>query len=440
MYRLIALLLLLFSLPLQAKQVEVRGARIWTAPDHTRLVVDTAAPVSHKIFSLENPDRLVIDIPDAHLGDKLPTLGAGEPLLIGMRSGIREGDDLRIVLDLKQKVRAKSFLLRPNEKYGHRLVVDLTPVSKGAEKVSMHGRLHRSARAQLREVVVAIDAGHGGEDPGAIGPKGTREKEITLQIARKLARLLKRERGMTAVLIRDGDYFIRLRKRIDLARKNQADLFVSIHADAFRDRRVSGSSVYTLSQRGASSEAAKWLADKENSADLIGGIELSESDDLLKTVLLDMTQNATLEHSNFAARKVLASLRKVGAVHKTSVQKAGFVVLKSPDIPSMLVETAFISNPKEEKRLRSSEHQATLAQAILAGIRSYFSGHAPPGTKLAAGGETGGMGGRRYVISPGDTLGEIAEKYHVTLTSLRSANQIDGDHIRVGQVLTIPES
>lgn len=445
MYRLIALLLLLPSLAVHAQQVEVRGARIWTAPDHTRLVVDTAASVSHKIFSLDNPSRLVIDIPDAQLKDKLPTVEPDEPLLVGMRSGVREGDDLRLVLDLKQRVRAKSFALQPNDKYGHRLVVDLMPAQKGAARIGGGGKeAARGGKPHLsvhtgpkkgRDVIIAIDAGHGGEDPGALGAKGTREKKVTLQIARKLAGLVKKERGMRPVLIRDGDYYLRLRKRISLARKHKADLFVSIHADAFRDRRVRGSSVYTLSHRGASSEAAKWLADKENSADLIGGIDLSENDNLLATVLLDMTQNATLEHSNVAARKVLANLQKVGAVHRGSVQKAGFVVLKSPDIPSMLVETAFISNPEEEKRLRSGAHQAKLARAILSGIKSYFASYPPPGSKLA-----GGRGnGRRHVIDSGDTLGEIARQYDVSVTSLRTANSIDGDRIRVGQVLEIPE-
>jgi N-acetylmuramoyl-L-alanine amidase len=301
---------------------------------------------------------------------------------------------------------------------------------------------HLSVRTEpkrLRDVIVAIDAGHGGEDPGAIGANGTREKQVTLQIARTLARLVEKEPGMRPVLVRDGDYYIRLRKRIAIARKHKADLFVSIHADAFRDKRVSGSSVYTLSHRGASSEAAKWLADKENSADLIGGIDLSENDNLLATVLLDMTQNATLEHSNAAASKVLANLKKVGAVHNRSVQKAGFVVLKSPDIPSMLVETAFISNPKEEKRLRNADHQAKLARAVLGGVKSYFASYPPPGSKLAGDESGDGVKGRRYVINSGDTLGEIARKYDVSLTSLRSANRIDGDQIRVGQVLTIPE-
>lgn len=445
MYRLIVLFLVLPSLTVQAQQVEVRGARVWTAPDHTRLVVDTAAAVSHKIFALENPDRLVIDIPDARLKDKLPTVESDEPILTGMRNGVRDGDDLRLVLDLKQKVRAKSFALQPNDKYGYRLVVDLVAAREGADGKGTvsSGKSHLSSRTEpkkARDVVVAIDAGHGGEDPGAIGVKGTREKRVTLQIARKLAGLVKKEPGMRPVLIRDGDYYLSLRKRISLARKHRADLFVSIHADAFRDRRVRGSSVYTLSHRGASSEAAKWLADKENSADLIGGIDLKVNDNLLATVLLDMTQNATLEHSNLAAKKVLANLRKVGALHSGSVQKAGFEVLKSPDIPSMLVETAFISNPAEEKRLCSGDHQEKLARAILGGIKAYFASYPPPGSKLAGSNRgSGGGNGRRYVINSGDTLGEIARQYDVSVTSLRSANRIDGDSIRVGQVLEIPE-
>jgi len=436
MYRLIALFLLLLSLPLQAQQVDIRGARIWTAPDRTRFVLDTAAPVSHKIFPLEHPYRLVIDVPDARLKDKLPTIKANEPLLIGIRSGVRGGNDLRLVMDLKQQVRAKSFLLQPNEQYGHRLVVDLAPVRKRtAGKQAKGGKPRPPGRTRLRDVVIAIDAGHGGEDPGAIGAGGTREKNITLRIARKLARLMQKERGMRPVLIRNGDYFIRLRKRIRLARKHRADLFVSIHADAFRDWRVRGSSVYTLSHRGASSETAKWLANRENRADLIAGVDLSENDGLLATVLLDMTQNATLEHSNLAANRVLANLRKVGAVHQGKVQKAGFVVLKSPDIPSILVETAFISNPEEEKRLRSDKHQAKLAGAILAGIRSYFARHPPPGTKLAGRGKSKG---RHHVINRGDTLMDIARHYDVSLTSLRNANHLEGDRIRIGQVLTIP--
>lgn len=433
-----ATLLFLLSLPVPAQQIDVRGARIWTAPDHTRLVVDTAGAVSHRVFSLANPDRLVIDIPDARFEAKLPVVAADDPLLSSVRSGIRDGDDLRLVLDLKQPVRAKSFKLEPNEQYGHRLVVDLAPTRIDAGS-DMGAAAHLSIQAapkKAREIVVAIDAGHGGEDPGAIGAKGTREKQITLAIARKLAALVKKQRGMRPVLIRDGDYYLSLRKRIAVARKHQADLFISIHADAFNDPRVRGSSVYTLSHRGASSEAAKWLADKENSADLIGGIDLGESDNLLATVLLDMTQNATMEHSGVAAQKVLANLKAVGKVHRNRVQKAGFVVLKSPDIPSMLVETAFISNPEEEARLLNGGDQQKVAKAILAGINAYFHAYPPPGTLLAA--PAGDP--RKHVISNGDTLGEIARQYKVSLASLRTVNNIEGDRIRIGQVLTIPGS
>jgi N-acetylmuramoyl-L-alanine amidase len=291
----------------------------------------------------------------------------------------------------------------------------------------------------VRDVVVAVDAGHGGEDPGAIGPAGTREKDVTLAIARKLAKRIDARAGMRAVMIRDGDYYVRLRQRIDKARKHRADLFVSIHADAFRDRRVRGSSVYTLSHGGATSEAARWLAERENRADLIGGVELREQNDVLAKVLIDMSQNATMEHSGIAAAKVLANLQRLGSVHQTRIQKAGFAVLKSPDVPSMLVETAFISNPDEEKRLRTGSYQNRMADSILAGIVAYFEEYPPPETHFARrrGGDIGD-GGRRHRIVQGDTLSEIARSYNVSLHSLRSANQLDGDRIRVGQVLVVP--
>lgn len=433
---LIALVLFTLPLGLQAQQVDVRGARIWPAPDQTRLVIDTAASVPHSIFALKDPERLVIDIPNARLEGKLPTVSAGDPLVQGLRSGVRKGTDLRIVVDLKQSVRAKSFLLQPNQQYGHRLVVDLSPSVTDARPGAAAAALPSvgtGPSGQPREVVVAIDAGHGGEDPGAIGPSGTREKDVTLAIARRVASLLRKEPGMKPVLIRDGDYYVGLRKRIDQARAAQADLFVSIHADAFRDRRVRGSSVYTLSHRGASSEAAKWLADRENSADVIGGIDRQDNDDVLVNVLLQMTQSATLEHSSIAAQKVLDNLRRVGDVHAARVQKAGFVVLKAPDIPSMLVETAFISNPDEERRLLDKTHQERVASAILQGVRAYFKSYPPPGTLLAS------AKPRQHVINRGDTLGDIAKHYDVSLGALRDVNRIDGDLIREGQVLTIPE-
>jgi N-acetylmuramoyl-L-alanine amidase len=435
MIRAIVLLLLLVPLVSNSAQVDVNGARLWISPNQTRLVVDTAEVVDHKIFSLGNPDRLVIDIPDARLNGSLPVAEKDDLLIRGLRSGVRAGDDLRIVVDLKRPARAKSFLLEPNKRYGHRLVVDLLP-RDGAKSQDQRTQLSVEKREEkLRDLVIAIDAGHGGEDPGAIGTKGTKEKVVTLAIARKLAKLVDRERGMRAVLIRKGDYYIRLYKRIKLARKHRADLFVSIHADAFTDQKVRGSSVYTLSQNGASSKAAKWLADKENSADLIGGIALDDKDPDLSKTIFDMVQNATMEHSNLAAKVVLTKLGAVGSVHRRKVQHARFAVLKAPDIPSMLVETAFISNPKEEARLRSSKYQSDLAAAILAGIKDYFARYPPPKTYFAKKNEP-----RRHVIDRGDTLSEIARHYRVSLSSLRSLNSLDGDTIRVGQVLTIPGS
>jgi N-acetylmuramoyl-L-alanine amidase len=439
--RVLALTLsLLCAASAQAAQVEVKGARLWSAPDQTRLVVDIAAPIRHKVFALTGPDRLVIDVADARLAGELPTAKHDDLVIAGLRSGVREGDDLRIVVDLKQPVRAKSFLLAPNETYGHRLVVDLEPkAAAGDGKAAAAVRSVTGAGGAVRDVIVAVDAGHGGEDPGAIGPAGTREKDVTLAIARKLAKRIDARTGMRAVMVRDGDYYVRLRQRIDKARKHRADLFVSIHADAFRDRRVRGSSVYTLSHGGATSEAARWLAERENRADLIGGVELREQNDILAKVLIDMSQNATMEHSGIAAAKVLANLQRLGNVHQTHIQKAGFAVLKSPDVPSMLVETAFISNPDEEKRLRSGSYQNRMADSILAGIVAYFEEYPPPETHFARrrGGDPGD-GGRRHRIIPGDTLSEIARSYNVSLHSLRSANQLDSDRIRVGQVLVVP--
>jgi N-acetylmuramoyl-L-alanine amidase len=281
-----------------------------------------------------------------------------------------------------------------------------------------------------RDVVIAIDAGHGGDDPGARGPSGTWEKSVTLQIAKVLAAKINAEPGMRAVLTREGDYFLPLRKRIDLARRHRADLFISIHADAFRDRRVQGSSVYVLSERGASSEHARWLAEQENASDLIGGVSLDVQDDVLASVLLDLSQTASLEASIDVAERVLQGLRGIGRLHKHRVESAGFAVLKSPDIPSILVETAYISNPEEEAKLRSTRHQHDVAEAILEGLRGYFVARAPEGTRLAS--------ARRHVIGRGDTLSGIAQQYRVSLETLREANGIEGDLVRIGQVLTIP--
>ena len=424
--------LILLSLPVFAGPVNLENVRIWAAPDNTRIVFDVTGPVDHSLEKLKGPDRVVVDIQNARM-DKAPAQPTSSDKYLGqIRSAMRNQDDLRVVFDLKQDVEIKSFLLPPNQHYGHRLVIDLfEPVTSQQTKtvtIDQSGTYMRD-----KDVIIAIDAGHGGEDPGARGPNGSFEKDIVLQISRRLADLINKENGMRAVLIRDGDYFLPLRKRIDKARQHKADLFISIHADAFRDPRVAGSSVYILSERGASSEAARWLAEQENASDLIGGVSLSINDNVLASVLLDLSQTASLEMSIDVADRVLVGLKDVGKLHKRQVQSAGFAVLKSPDIPSILVETAYISNPAEEKKLRDFNFQTKLSSAIVDGLRGYFREHAPEGTILAS---TAAI--RKHVITRGDTLSAIAQHYRVSMQKLRDHNGLKNDVIKVGQVLSIP--
>jgi N-acetylmuramoyl-L-alanine amidase len=407
---------------------------MWPAPDHTRLVFDTSGPVEHSLFVLKNPDRLVIDIRDTRLATDIGRLDYSQTLLSGIRSAQRDGKHLRVVLDLKGAVQPKSFALHPNEEYGHRLVIDLLDSAAAPTPTLTRTTIKSlSGKQQAREVVIAIDAGHGGEDPGAIGPNGVREKDVVLAIARRLKALVESEPGMRAVMIRDGDYFIPLTKRVKLAREtHRADFFISIHADSFKDRRAYGSSVYTLSPHGASSEQARLLAEKENASDLIGGVSLDGKDDLLASVLLDLSQTATLEMSGDVASRVLGGLKGVSKLHKHKVEQAAFRVLKSPDLPSILVETGFISNTTEERKLQNAAHQQKLAQAMMNGVRGYFMQNPPPGTLLAMNKK------REHVISQGETLTEIARYYQISLDTLRSANNLSGNSLRVGQRLQIP--
>ncbi|MCK5639622.1 MAG: N-acetylmuramoyl-L-alanine amidase [Gammaproteobacteria bacterium] len=426
------LLILLLLLPFTAwAQVEVNGVRMWPAPDNTRLVFDITGPVEHALFTLEGPNRVVIDIKNTRLIENLSKLEYAKSLIKSIRSAPRNGGDLRVVLDLRKQVRPKSFVLRPNKEYGHRLVIDLSQeIRKG--KARAENRITKSiSNKDHRDVVIAVDAGHGGEDPGASGPSGLKEKTIVLSIAHKLKRLIDKEPGMRAVLIRDGDYYVGLKDRVKKARNSRADMFVSIHADAFHNPRARGSSVFTLSQSGASSEHAQLIAEKENAADLIGGVSLDDKDDLLKSVLLDLSQTATNEASMDVGANVLKGLKRVGKVHKSRVEQAGFRVLKSPDIPSILVETAFISNPAEERKLRTATHQNALADAIAKGVKTYFRDNPPPGTVLA-------MVNRKHVIARGETLTIIARNYSTNLSALREFNNIRGDKLRVGEVLVIP--
>ena len=430
MHRFPLLATLLISLDLMAAPVEVENIRVWAAPDSTRIVLDISQPVEYSELFLTDPDRAVIDIRNVRLNKDPIQPGDNDNFVSRIRTSTRNETDVRFVMDLKQPAELKSFLLTPNQKYGHRLVIDLLEPEHESHirQVNYAPQLNRS-----RDVIIAIDAGHGGEDPGARGPGGTFEKDVVLQISKKLQELINQERGMRAVLIREGDYFIRLRKRIARAREHKADLFLSIHADAFHDPRVRGSSVYVLSKKGASSEAARWLAEQENASDLIGGVSLVDKDNTLASVLLDLSQTASLEASIDVADRVLGGLKSLGKVHKRRVQSAGFAVLKSPDVPSILIETAYISNPTEEKRLLDPAYQHSLAAAILKGLRSYFRDHAPEGTLLA---ETAP---RKHVIARGDTLSGIARLYSVSLQRLREHNRLTNDRLIIGRTLTIPE-
>lgn len=420
----------LLGLPIAvtAADNEVRSIRFWAAPDHTRVVFDVSKPISHNLFTLENPYRLVIDIPRSTVNASTGQV-SDKGLVTGIRVGQHNADVTRIVLDLKQAVQPRSFSLKPNSQYGHRLVVDLYEFGDTGKSRKSTVKKSVLDKTVTRDLIIAIDAGHGGDDPGAVGRNGTQEKHVVLAIAKRLANLIEKEPGMRPVLIRSGDYYVGLRQRINKARQHKADMFVSIHADGFKDSRVRGSSVFALSRRGASSEMARRLAEKENAADLVGGVSLSDKDDLLAEVLLDLSQNATLEASLDVGASMLGELKRLGKTHKSTVQQAGFVVLKSPDIPSVLVETAFISNPGEERKLKDRNHQQKLAKAMLHGIQSYFYRHPPPGTHLVA---------KQHTIRRGDTLSEIAVRYQVSLARLKGFNEIQSNSLRVGQVLRIP--
>lgn len=432
--------LVLVCLSLAATAADIEAVRLWAGPDRTTVVFDVSEPLKYRLSAYKNPHRLVIDF----LGTALPrslTLPAPDSTPVKrLRYAQRNKNDVRVVLDLKQGVAVRDSLLPPRKQYGHRLVLNLeptgnsvialNPTSKSNSKPKPTAKTKPASSSGMRDIVIAVDAGHGGDDVGAIGSSGTYEKNIVMAISRELVAIINRQKGMRGVLIREGDYYVGLRTRMLKARDVKADLFISIHADAFRDRRVRGSSVYVLSQRGASSEAAHWLAENENASDLVGGVSLDDKDDVLKSVLLDLSQTASLDASIDAAKSILGALKKLGKVHKREVQHDGFMVLKSPDIPSLLIETAFISNPAEERRLTSEKYRRKLAGSIFSGIRTYFEESTPPGTRMAA--------LRRHRVARGDSLSVIADRYDVSMESIKLANNLPSDGVRLGAVLKIP--
>lgn len=382
-----------------ASSVKVKDVRLWAGPDATRVVFDLSGPAHHTLLILHNPERVVVDVAAARFANGSMEMPAGQGFAKQLRAGL-QGSALRLVIDLASPATPHAFMVEPQGDQGHRLVVDLVGTGATSASATLASAKTTSTKtvappaatptvvksapaSEGRDIIVAIDAGHGGDDPGALGRSGAREKDVTLAIARRLKERIDQEPGMRAVLTRDGDYFLAHRLRIKRARDQQADMFISVHADSYTDRSVAGSSVYTLSARGASDEAARWLAERENAADLIGGVSLEDKGDVLASVLLDLSQGASMSASLVAADKVMDELYRMGNVTRRGVKQAGFLVLKSPDIPSMLVETAFISNPAEEARLKSPAHQQRLAEAIHAGVRSYFYDNPPPGTRIA---------------------------------------------------------
>ena len=382
---------------------DLRDLRLWDSPEGTRVVFELGQASAHKVFTLDNPARIVVDLP-ATAGARVANRVKGSGVIKSIRAAEREDGSLRVVFDMVSDVQPRSFLLDPAEPYGHRLVLDLSGEGAEAEAQASAAATNTmtasvpvappvASQAQVtppktstvprapvvggRPIVVAIDAGHGGEDPGAIGHGGLQEKQVALVLARKLANKVNAEPGFRAVLTRDGDYYLPLRERINRARKAQADLFISVHANALKDRRMRGSAVYVVSPRGATSEHARWLAQKENAADLVGGIELEDKDNELAAVLIDLSQSSTMEASFDVGSRMLQSLGKVNVLQRTQVQQAAFVVLKAPDIPSVLVETAFITNAEEERLLRSEDGQDRLVRSMFDGIKGYFESYRP---------------------------------------------------------------
>jgi N-acetylmuramoyl-L-alanine amidase len=494
---------ILAAMPLRmVKAADLQSARVWAGPEYTRVVLDASGPLKYTIRQQDG--QVVVDLADSRVAGSF-TDPAAQGLYRGM-SHFRQGGHLQLTAQVDPASRLKSFVLTPSAGSAYRLVLDLYPgkdsaksassviddtqaaapiAERVAEPVAKHGsRTSHSSRAATeqaaalldgqRQVIVAIDAGHGGKDPGSHGPGGTLEKNVTLAVARDLAAEINRQPGMKAILTRNGDYFIPLAQRYNIARENNADLFVSIHADAFTSDDARGSSVWVLSPRGKTSTAARWLADGQNRVDLIGGVTLDDKNDALAKVLMDLQQGWAMQASDVVAGNVLKALAQLGPTHRGYVERANFVVLRSPDVPSILVETAFISNPAEERKLRDPEHQKQLAEAVMGGVKNYFESTPPLGTwfaaqaarrngvelaadkpvarndkvstkkpvTVAAAEATPGRADANvrdlHRVGRGESLRSIARQYGISVGALKSANRINADTVRAGTVLTIP--
>ncbi|MGD0959819.1 MAG: N-acetylmuramoyl-L-alanine amidase [Methylomonas sp.] len=450
------------------------------------IVFQLSGAAHQRYFALTNPNRLVVDFYDTGLSHALAQPPAGHPLFLNLRSGQRNGKDLRLVIDLSSSAGVTGNIVKTD--HGSELRIDMAATETAPKKIEKvvvpvnvtanmpavrqktsliptpEPAMAKPAKSQSfkpkgRDIIVAIDAGHGGKDIGAQGSNGTQEKDVVFAIAKRLETLVDHQPGMRAVMIRKGDYFVKLHERVHIAHEAKADLLVSIHADAFNDPSAHGASVYTLSNKGASSASARWLADTENAADNIGGPAMAERNEFLTSVLQDLSQSAAKEASHNVGSTVLKSVRLVGHLHRSAVQKAGFVVLKSSDIPSILVETAFISNPEEENRLNSNAYQEKMARALFGGISAHFRHYAPAGTLLAQQSKSkvrhlamldegpdkaingdAPSGKAQHVVNQGETLSGIAQQYGVSMRALRLANNMNDGNVKVGGVLFIPNN
>lgn len=438
------LVLLLGSSGIGLQAAEVVDLRMWRAPDHTRLVLDLSDAVEYSSFLLEDPHRFVVDIKSSFTDLSFNGLDFSDSPISGIRSGVRNGDSLRIVLDLTSAVEPETFSLAPNSEFGERLVLDLYDKTGSQQSQSANLPENRTGSGARRDIVVAISAGHGGEDPGSIGYDGRiKEKNVTLAISQALYERLEKLPGYEPVMIREGDYYVELKRRPEIARQNRADLFVAIHADWYRNSRARGVTVYALSGDRADRENSARVAEKENSADLLGGVggdlALRELDDDVALTLVSLQMAWSMEQSLMAGTSILDSLAGVTRIRKTKVQQASLQVLNSPDIPSILIETGYLTNPEEAQRLSNRNFQERMALAIADGVANYFY-EAPPDGTLVAWQKANGVIPTSYTVKRGDTLSEIAEQFSLSVTELKSINGLQGNTIQVGQVLELPGS
>ncbi|MBE0483595.1 MAG: N-acetylmuramoyl-L-alanine amidase [Bacterioplanes sp.] len=429
----------LLSVVVQA--AEVVGVRIWDSPDSTRVVLDLTGPVNYKAFALNGGplNRIVVDLERSSMTMAPEDIANQDTRVTRIRSGRREADGLRVVFETQQPMAVKSFQLLPEKTPYHRIVLDLMLQESEQQAIPVRSA-QESARpsSQPRDIIIAIDAGHGGEDPGAIGPNRLMEKHAVLAIAKELERLVRQEPGFTPFMIRTGDYYISLRDRTRKATEAKADFLISIHADAFKHPSARGGSVFVLSERGASSESAKFLADRENESDIMGGVLASRENYLVQT-LMDMQMTHYRKESRMLGADVLGRMGQVARLHKSEVEEAGFMVLRTPSMPAILVETGFISNPEEARKLATERYQKNMARSLFEGIRNYFQAHPTEGSLLASLKQQS-LSQQTHIIRRGDNLSTIAQRYGVSVGQIKQANNLTSDRLHVGQELKIPQS